>query len=889
MRQLEQSLRLSGVVAVSISAMLGSGIFVLPGLAAALAGDAVWLAFLVSAACALPAALSKAELATAMPVSGGTYVYVDRVFGPFAGTLVGLALWLSVLLKSAFALVGLGTYLVVLGDWPLKPVVLAVLAVIVALNVIGLRSVTRAQLVVLALAFVCLLALAVVGLGRAPHGAHTETTLSGLISASGLVFVAYNGVTKVAAVAEEVREPERNLPLGILLSLGVVALLYVAVSLVLTSRLPHAELAHDLKPVHTLGVALGGTTVGKVVAVVAVLTMASMANAGLLAASRYPFAMSRDKLLPGALETVSHRFRTPVLAIAITGAGIAVAILLLDVERLAKIASSLVIVLFILDNVSVIVFREGGVTWYKPSFRAPLYPWLQGFGVLSGFGLLALLGPAIALGAALVAVPGIALFLLYGRPRAPRRGVVGQRGPRAEFYDERARGDEARPGLRDRAAVVVSLFGEERGPEMVVEVGAALAGGRSVQVVHLTEVPEQMSLEAAREDDPLTRSLRRRVLTMGEEEGHDLEFHSVASRDIVKSIHSATSHAQCDWLVVMWQGRRRQAVLPFNPLGWLIDHLPCNLALFRDAGVRYLRELMVFTRPGPHDALVVGTADELAQQWKAEITLLGFVPDTVDERRERGERDYLEELSALVTVPCHTRVLRGKNLVTALTQESAGFDLLITHAPRVSPLKSLLGTDHDRIVERCACSVLSVKTPRERTHEAYRKSLPAGGRSAALQALTLEATAARLELVRKDALFQHLARAFAPILNVPAPRIYEAVWERERTQNTSVGHGVALPHATLDDATRSVLGVFTSREPLDYGGPDGKPVDVFFFTAGPPSARQTHLKLLSEIARMSLETDLLDELRAAGSAHEIEVAIGKATRTLGMTAAGDEE
>jgi len=99
-----------GVLAISISAMLGSGIFVLPGLAAGMTGPSVWLAYIVAGVCVLPAALSKAELSTAMPTSGGSYVYIERTFGPLAGTVSGLGLWLSLLLKSAFALVGFGAY-----------------------------------------------------------------------------------------------------------------------------------------------------------------------------------------------------------------------------------------------------------------------------------------------------------------------------------------------------------------------------------------------------------------------------------------------------------------------------------------------------------------------------------------------------------------------------------------------------------------------------------------------------------------------------------------------------------------------------------------------------------------------------------------------------------
>ena len=107
MKKLDRSLGLGAVVAISISAMLGSGIFVLPGLAINLTGPSTWMAYLLSALCVLPAALSKSELATAMPTSGGTYVYLERTFGPFAGTVAGLGLWLSLLLKSSFALVGL--------------------------------------------------------------------------------------------------------------------------------------------------------------------------------------------------------------------------------------------------------------------------------------------------------------------------------------------------------------------------------------------------------------------------------------------------------------------------------------------------------------------------------------------------------------------------------------------------------------------------------------------------------------------------------------------------------------------------------------------------------------------------------------------------------------
>ena len=102
MKTLERTLGLSAVISVSISSMLGSGIFVLPGVAFAQTGPSTYLAYMLAALCVLPAAMSKSELATAMPTSGGTYVYLERTFGPLVGTVAGLGLWLSLLLKSAF-------------------------------------------------------------------------------------------------------------------------------------------------------------------------------------------------------------------------------------------------------------------------------------------------------------------------------------------------------------------------------------------------------------------------------------------------------------------------------------------------------------------------------------------------------------------------------------------------------------------------------------------------------------------------------------------------------------------------------------------------------------------------------------------------------------------
>ena len=343
MKTLERSLGLWAVFAISTSAMIGSGIFVLPGLAVAQTGPSAWLAYLLAGLTVLPAALSKSELATAMPESGGTYVYVDRAFGPLAGCIAGLGLWASLLLKSAFALMGFGAYLGAIWQVDLQTTALCLLGLILVLNVLGAKKVGQVQIVVVGISLVGLL-LIVAGSLPSFSSQRFEPFFtggaSGFLGATALVFVSYAGVTNVAAVAEEVKNPGKNLPAGMLLSLFVVGLLYALVAFVLVGALPLDELSNDQHPIYTLGKQAFGPALGIVAAVLGVLTMTSMANSGILASSRFPFAMSRNDLLPPVFASLHPRFRTPYLCIGLTGAVIVLAILFLDIPQMAKLASA---------------------------------------------------------------------------------------------------------------------------------------------------------------------------------------------------------------------------------------------------------------------------------------------------------------------------------------------------------------------------------------------------------------------------------------------------------------------------------------------------------------------------------------------------------------------
>lgn len=899
MKSLERSIGLGAVVAISISAMLGSGIFVLPGLAAVKTGPMVWLAYLFAGLGVLPAALSKSELATAMPTSGGTYVYLERAFGPLAGTVSGIGLWLSLLLKSAFALYGFSAYLAVLVAVPQKPVALILLVCITALNIVGVSIIGKLQKVIVGVVLVLLLIMSCYGLttmewSNFDDGFTKGTT--GFIAAAAFVYVSYAGVTKVAAIAEEVKDPGRNLPLGILISWILVMCIYVFVVFVLVGNVSHKELSGydhgeykpDLAPIYTVAKILGGQTCGYIAAVFAVLTMTSMSVAGLLAASRFPFAMSRDQLLPDKLQDINENFKTPVWSICVTSAAMAISILFLPVEQIAKLASAFMIVAFMFICGTVVVLRESAATWYKPEFRAPLYPIVQIIGILAGGTLLWAMGlTSIAAIAGICLIGGLS-YAVYGRHQTSRLGVIGRMGKRTDLVgggNDQSEDDESPHDLDEdlptEAAVVVPLFGSERSPETLVEMGAALAHHRKLEVLHVTEVPEQMYLADVLEEDHLSIALSRRIHVMAEEEDVNLEYNTTVSHDVVKTIHKVADQLHCEWVVMESASRRTKGITFQNQLGWLQDHLPCNLAVFKDAGVRYIRKILVFAEPGPHDSLVVTTADHLADIYKAELSFACFIDENEEPLNSQAKADYVDQLRELCVNKTETMKLSGSTEILAIEKATEKFDLLIMGAPPPRTLSTrLFGTPKDVLTRKSACSVLWLKTPTEQIHDALNVVQRGAGESFDLMDyVSPDYVQPKIKVQKKEELFRLATEKLSGKFDdeISPLIISTALWEREQTQVTSIGKGVAMPHATLSRAPAgsSTIAVYTLDKEIDFGAPNGAQVDVCFFTMGPPADRQIHLEILSQLSKLVLNSSCLEELRSATTSEELYATIKK--------------
>lgn len=381
---LSKELGLIGVFSIAAGAMISSGLFVLPGIAFSVAGPSIIVAYMLASLLCVPVLVAKIELVTAMPRSGAAYFHTGRSLGLLAGTVAGFCNWAALSLKTTFAMVGLGALAALIypegGQYVIKAGAMGSCVLFLIVNLVGTREAGRLQniLVFILLGILCTYCALGVPEIQAdrymnflPHG------WVGMLLTVGMIFVAYGGLTAAVDVAEEVRNPARNLTLGMLAAFLGVSLLYVFAVFVTVGLVPPGELAGSLAPIADGAYKAVGSWGRIGISIAAFAAFATTANGGLLSASRSPMAMSRDGLLPEHLARTHKRFGTPYIALFVTSAFIIIVILFLSIENLVKFASSMMLLIFIFDNVSLLIMRQSNLQNYRPTFRAPLYPWLQ--------------------------------------------------------------------------------------------------------------------------------------------------------------------------------------------------------------------------------------------------------------------------------------------------------------------------------------------------------------------------------------------------------------------------------------------------------------------------------------------------------------------------------
>ncbi|SHF56109.1 Amino acid transporter [Fodinibius roseus] len=487
---LQKQLGLWDVFAISTGAMFSSGFFLLPGLAAAETGPSVFLAYFFAGVLVLPTMFSVSELCTAMPRAGGTYYFIDRSLGPLMGTIGGFGSWLALVLKSAFALIGMGAYIGIFIEVPITLVAVVLTVFFGIINIVGAKESSFLQKILVAALLGIMFFYILQGvfhffsvnffeLARQQFTPFFTHGINGVLSTIGMVFVSYAGLTKVASIAEEVENPDKNIPLGMILSLIVAVFVYVVGVYLMVGLLDPAALREDLTPVATAGEVfldwLPEPTGLILVVIAAIAAFASTGNAGIMSASRYPMAMARDRLLNSRFSEVSSRFGTPKISIFVTILLMIFILLVFNVEAVAKLASAFQLLLFGLLNLAVIVMRESKIEEYDPGFKSPLYPWMHIAGMIISVLLILEMGFLSILFTALIAVFSVGWYYYYGYGNIEREGAIfhvharlGKRRYRGLEYE--MRGILREKGLRDddpyEKVIARSIVVDETNPEI---------------------------------------------------------------------------------------------------------------------------------------------------------------------------------------------------------------------------------------------------------------------------------------------------------------------------------------------------------------------------------------------------------------------------------------
>ncbi|MDR5671961.1 APC family permease [Halalkaliarchaeum sp. AArc-GB] len=774
---LKRDLGLPATTAIAIGAMVGSGIFILPGVAFVTVDGghpSVVMAFLVSGVLVLPAALSAAEMATAMPEDGGSYVYVERGMGPLLGTIAGLGNWFMLSFKGALALIGGMPYLVflfprlrevqvpVFGD-PIVPFALVLAVGFVVLNAVSTSSTGRLQFLIVGLMLVVMAWFVAGGFGEV-QSAQIDGAFavgeSGFLAATALVFISYAGVIKIAAVAEEVKDPGRVIPRAMVGSLVLttviyVATVYVAIGVVDVAELSAAEAA-DVEayangllteegegPIMAIAARETLGSVGVVgVTIAALLALASTANAGLLSGSRFPFAMARDDLAPAAFERVSDRFHTPVLAVGVTGGMILFMVAFLPISEVAKFGSAFQILVFVLVNLALVGFREGAIEEYDPEFTSPLYPWMQVFGMVSGIVVLTQVGTVPLVGAAVIVAVGVAYYFLYARGTIDREGAV-RAGVRESLGVSAV--DRTRRLFQNDAEYDVLVAITDRTPEdtqrNMLRISADLGRLRTTVVslvkffdvprrvfdedhpeVHAADVPDWFPTDSGDTAEwfpengtvrPATRPSGGQSGTVRGSAGRNgptIEYREIDSRDHERAMIDVAAYGRYDLLVVERRREELHRRLFGSETDEILANAPCDVLLVEDRGFDGIDEVAVVTTRGPYDPLKLLIADAIGEETGAEINLLQAIPENPPETQRRTVANYHDELISLCTVPTRSTVVESEDGISGLVRFVGTADLLVTGVDRGGFRGRVLGRPGDLLVDSVDCTAVMVQT-----------------------------------------------------------------------------------------------------------------------------------------------------------------------------------
>ena len=638
---LERNLGFLEAMTLGGGTMIGAGIFILPGIAAEGAGPASSISFAIAGFVALLAALSLSELATGMPIAGGSYHYVNRGLGSLFGSIVGWGMWTGLMFASAFYMVGFGQYIVEpLPFFDGRTLIVAFgilgLGLILGINYYGTEESSGAQNLMIGTEFVIVIAYTLLGVffidgsnlaEFAPKGP------SGVLATTGTVFVTFLGFEIIATVAGEVKKPGKNIPLTMVLSVVSVTVLYMIIMVVSTGVVPWQELGGSLVPVSDVADVILGTVGVAAIVFAAVIAAISSSNSSILAASRVIFAMGRDNLMTNWLNATHDRFNTPHRAILATGAVTTLLIALgLEVGEivalLAEVASFSFLVSYALVHVSLVSFRRANPPEYDPDFVLPdlLYPAVPVAGVVMTGVVISQMPLRVQLVGTGIILLGVLWYFVYARSRDIESGLLLDtfREPDQPYrVAVPVANPETQRGLLRLAAATARVHADDQTPELVV-----------INILEGESSPDT-NVDAGRLTSQ--RELLAAADQVAEDIGIDLQTRAVVAPEPGQAIVDVADEAEAAQLLLGWDGELARGEHVFGrTIDPAIREASCEVSLV-SVEAEAIGQPVALAGPGPHAPVAARRAAEFAAVADETPVLLNVQSPDGDDPVARGE------------------------------------------------------------------------------------------------------------------------------------------------------------------------------------------------------------------------------------------------------------
>lgn len=365
--KLKRRVSLFGVTVYGVGNVLGAGIYALIGEVVGITGNLSWLAFVLASITGALTGLSYAELSAMYSKSAAEFVYTEEAFKiRILSFLLGWVIIFSGILSAATVALGFANYLAALFEVPsiiLTVIFAALLIVILSLvNFIGIKASTWTNILFTFIEAAGLILIIIIGIPHFGSVNYLELPIGGsftvIFPAVALIFFAYIGFEDIANIAEEVKNPAKNLPKAIIYSIIITTVLYCLTAISVVSILPYSEIADSPAPLNSVTSAVLGPIGGLIMSFIALFATANTVLIMMIVTSRMMYGMARDKALPEGLSKVSQKYRTPALAVLITMILTMIPLFFGDISIVANATVFGVLITFFMVNLSLIALRR---------------------------------------------------------------------------------------------------------------------------------------------------------------------------------------------------------------------------------------------------------------------------------------------------------------------------------------------------------------------------------------------------------------------------------------------------------------------------------------------------------------------------------------------------